>query len=111
MFLHVVRPQGVPPALANKPQTLFPRHMFTPIRATPLAALNDAERLAVEHGAGDADGPQPLLVIAGAGAGKTNINSAPAYRRAPGSAYLFQLHRSRRRSSTRWERGMRRSPA
>ena len=38
-------------------------------------------------------------------------NLAPAYLRAPGSAYLFQLHRSRRRSSTRWERGMLRSLA
>ncbi len=47
--------------------------MLTPIRATPLAELNDAQRLAVEHGVGDADGPQPLLVIAGAGAGKTNM--------------------------------------
>ena len=44
--------------------------MLTPIRATPLADLNDAQRLAVEHGAGDADGPQPLLVIAGAGAAR-----------------------------------------
>ena len=47
--------------------------MLTPIRAAPLADLNDAQRLAVEHGVGDADGPQPLLVIAGAGAGKTNM--------------------------------------
>ncbi|MFZ2109310.1 MAG: ATP-dependent helicase, partial [Roseiarcus sp.] len=47
--------------------------MLTPIRATPLADLNDAQRLAVEHGVGDADGPQPLLVIAGAGGGKTNM--------------------------------------
>jgi DNA helicase-2/ATP-dependent DNA helicase PcrA len=47
--------------------------MLTPIRAALLADLNDAQRLAVEHGAGDADGPQPLLVIAGAGAGKTNM--------------------------------------
>jgi len=47
--------------------------MLTPIRATPLADLNDAQRLAVEHGVGDADGPEPLLVIAGAGAGKTNM--------------------------------------
>jgi DNA helicase-2/ATP-dependent DNA helicase PcrA len=47
--------------------------MLTPIRAAPLADLNDAQRLAVEHGVGDAVGPQPLLVIAGAGAGKTNM--------------------------------------
>src|ERR1700731_4439922 len=50
------------PALANKPQTLFPPPMLPPIRATPLGDLNDAQRLAVEHGVGDADGPQPLLV-------------------------------------------------
>jgi DNA helicase-2/ATP-dependent DNA helicase PcrA len=41
------------------------------IRA-PLADLNDAQRAAVEHGGGDPDGPAPLLVIAGAGSGKTN---------------------------------------
>ena len=43
------------------------------IRAAPPADLNDAQRLAVEHGAGDPEGPEPLLVIAGAGAGKTNM--------------------------------------
>jgi DNA helicase-2/ATP-dependent DNA helicase PcrA len=43
------------------------------IRTAPLADLNDAQRLAVEHGVGDAEGPAPLLVIAGAGAGKTNM--------------------------------------
>jgi DNA helicase-2/ATP-dependent DNA helicase PcrA len=60
--------------LANKPQTLFPPAMLpTPIRAAPLADLNDAQRLAVEHGVGDPRGPEPLLVIAGAGAGKTNM--------------------------------------
>ena len=36
------------------------------------ADLNDAQRAAAEHGVGDAAGPAPLLVIAGAGAGKTN---------------------------------------
>ena len=35
--------------------------------------LNDAQRAAAEHGVGDPDGPEPLLVIAGAGAGKTNM--------------------------------------
>jgi DNA helicase-2/ATP-dependent DNA helicase PcrA len=48
------------------------------IRApAPLAAsfgeLNEAQRRAVEHGVGEADGSAPLLVIAGAGAGKTNM--------------------------------------
>ncbi|MGD0565210.1 MAG: ATP-dependent helicase [Roseiarcus sp.] len=42
------------------------------IRAAPLDDLNEAQRLAVEHGVGDAQGPAPLLVIAGAGSGKTN---------------------------------------
>src|ERR1700693_5329910 len=41
--------------------------------AAPLGELNDAQRSAVEHGAGEPDGPAPLLVIAGAGAGKTNM--------------------------------------
>ena len=45
----------------------------TLIRAKPPADLNDAQRLAVEHGVGDAEGSEPLLVIAGAGAGKTNM--------------------------------------
>jgi ATP-dependent DNA helicase UvrD/PcrA len=40
--------------------------------AAPLGDLNDAQRCAVEHGIGEADGPAPLLIIAGAGAGKTN---------------------------------------
>src|ERR1700723_622577 len=41
--------------------------------AAPLGELNDAQRSAVEHGAGEPGGPAPLLVIAGAGAGKTNM--------------------------------------
>jgi DNA helicase II / ATP-dependent DNA helicase PcrA len=39
-------------------------------RPDPFAALNDAQRAAVEHGAGEAR-PQALLVVAGAGSGKT----------------------------------------
>ena len=35
--------------------------------------LNPEQRLAVEHGRGEAGGPSPLLVIAGAGSGKTAI--------------------------------------
>src|SRR5271169_3921013 len=41
------------------------------IRAGPAVELNSAQQLAVEHGIGEADGPSPLLVIAGAGSGKT----------------------------------------
>src|SRR6204780_2090951 len=41
--------------------------------AAPFGELNEAQRRAVEHGVGEADGPAPLLVIAGAGAGKTNM--------------------------------------
>src|SRR5271154_2510005 len=62
-----------PPPLRTNHETYFLPRMLTPIRAAPLADLNDAQRLAVEHGVGDADGPEPLLVIAGAGAGKTNM--------------------------------------
>src|SRR5450631_2054514 len=43
-----------------------------PAAAAPLGELNEAQRRAVEHGAGEVDGPAPLLVIAGAGSGKTN---------------------------------------
>ena len=42
-----------------------------PIRSA-LDELNDAQRVAVEHGVGGAGGSPPLLVIAGAGSGKTN---------------------------------------
>ena len=39
----------------------------------PTNELNDAQKSAVEHGLGDPTGPSPLLVVAGAGAGKTNM--------------------------------------
>src|SRR5579883_1252965 len=46
----------------------------TAIRERPvLGELNDAQRAAVEHGLGEPSGPAPLLVVAGAGAGKTNM--------------------------------------
>jgi DNA helicase II / ATP-dependent DNA helicase PcrA len=38
-----------------------------------LARLNPEQRHAVEHGIADGDGGGPLLVIAGAGSGKTNV--------------------------------------
>ena len=41
------------------------------IRSAPAAELNPEQMLAVEHGIGEAAGPGPLLVIAGAGSGKT----------------------------------------
>jgi DNA helicase-2/ATP-dependent DNA helicase PcrA len=46
-----------------------------PMAATPLDTLNDAQRAAATHGSRDAQGrfaSPPLLVIAGAGTGKTN---------------------------------------
>ncbi len=41
------------------------------IRSAPAAELNPEQMLAVEHGIGEAAGRGPLLVIAGAGSGKT----------------------------------------
>ena len=41
------------------------------IRTTPAVELNPEQMIAVEHGIGDAAGPGPLLVVAGAGSGKT----------------------------------------
>jgi DNA helicase-2/ATP-dependent DNA helicase PcrA len=49
---------------------LSPASATSAARPDPFAALNDAQRAAVEHGADDAR-PQALLVIAGAGSGKT----------------------------------------
>ena len=44
---------------------------LAPIRSSPAVELNPEQLLAVEHGIGDPRGPGPLLVIAGAGSGKT----------------------------------------
>jgi DNA helicase-2/ATP-dependent DNA helicase PcrA len=41
------------------------------IRANPIVELNPEQELAVRHGIGDPNGPGPLLVVAGAGSGKT----------------------------------------
>ena len=41
------------------------------IRSAPAVELNPAQKRAVEHGIGEPAGPGPLLVIAGAGSGKT----------------------------------------
>ncbi len=41
------------------------------IRTTPAVELNPEQQRAVEHGISDREGPGPLLVIAGAGSGKT----------------------------------------
>ena len=43
-----------------------------PMTAAYLASLNPEQRRAVEHGCGALDQVTPLLIIAGAGSGKTN---------------------------------------
>jgi ATP-dependent DNA helicase UvrD/PcrA len=71
------RPQSAS-ALANKTKTTFHLRMDAPADSfclpTPqedhLAMLNAGQRNAVEHGGGKVSGP--LLIIAGAGTGKTN---------------------------------------
>ena len=45
-----------------------------PAASDPFAALNDEQRAAVFHGAGDT--PPPLLIVAGAGSGKTTTLAA-----------------------------------
>src|SRR3974377_1652330 len=41
------------------------------IRSTPPVDLNPEQQVVVEHGSGESEGPGPLLVVAGAGSGKT----------------------------------------
>ncbi len=43
------------------------------IRTTPADQLNPEQSSAVEHGIGNPGGPGPLLVVAGAGSGKTAV--------------------------------------
>jgi hypothetical protein len=59
---------AAPPVFSAAPKTQAER------LAAALATLNDDQRAAVEHGVGAAvaDDHRPLLVIAGAGSGKTN---------------------------------------
>jgi DNA helicase II / ATP-dependent DNA helicase PcrA len=60
-------------ALARKIADSHPKGRFVQATAaTYLDALNPAQRRAVEHGVGPDAVPRPLLVIAGAGSGKTN---------------------------------------
>ena len=74
--------------LANKPQTGLdarhePRRPAAACDPGHLARLNPAQRAAVLHGDGAVAGP--LLVIAGAGTGKTNtlVHRARASGRSP----------------------------
>ncbi len=60
---HPLRPQPTMPRLA-------PASAAHDARPDPFATLNDAQRAAVDHGAG-ATQAQALLVVAGAGSGKT----------------------------------------
>jgi len=65
------RPDWMPVQSHESPRALMPATMTVArpaARPDPFAALNDAQRAAVEHGADDA---RALLVIAGAGSGKT----------------------------------------
>lgn len=50
----------------------------------PFGELNEAQREAVEHGLGDAELATPLLVIAGAGSGKTKTLAARVARLVTG---------------------------
>ncbi len=62
-------------SLANKTRNIDPpgqQGSDSPVSAAYLAALNPDQRRAVEHGVGDGAAARPLLVIAGAGSGKTN---------------------------------------
>ena len=46
-------------------------HVARPDSHKPTVELNPEQELAVRHGIGDPSGPGPLLVVAGAGSGKT----------------------------------------
>src|ERR1700722_16727715 len=64
---------------ANKPKQPFQKGKLRPSQsrrlrmiATYLAKLNKQQRRAVEHGCGAIHQAPPLLIVAGAGSGKTN---------------------------------------
>src|SRR5208282_3167543 len=61
-----------PPPLGTKHETWLRRPMsLALIRSSPAVELNPEQMIAVEHGISDPRGPGPLLVVAGAGSGKT----------------------------------------
>ena len=61
-----------PPPLRTKRETWLRRIMsLALIRSSPAVDLNPEQQLAVEYGLGEPKGSGPLLVIAGAGSGKT----------------------------------------
>src|ERR1700721_4058247 len=61
-----------PPPLRTKQETWLRRPMsLALIRSSPAVELNPEQQLAVEYGIGEPKGSGPLLVIAGAGSGKT----------------------------------------
>jgi DNA helicase-2/ATP-dependent DNA helicase PcrA len=68
-----VRPPMPPPDTVQTGAPPRPATTQTERLAAALSMLNDAQRVAVEHGVGTAlDDVRPLLVIAGAGSGKTS---------------------------------------
>ena len=71
--------------------------VLTPSQDDPFAALNPEQRAAVEHDIGVAT-PRPLLVVAGAGSGKTNTLAHRVARLIQAGARHHQ-QRTRRRDA------------